>query len=141
MGKMSKEYHRKWRAKNYAKTRASEDSYYQRNKDNPEFIRKKRAYAKAWRKKNKEHKAAYAREHALKSKYGMTLEDYDQLLEEQGGGCAVCGATKSLGRDTLNVDHCHTTGKIRGILCSECNMALGLLGDDPERIRKLEEYL
>ncbi len=57
------------------------------------------------------------------ARYGITIEDYSQLLGSQGGGCAICGTTPTNKR--LAVDHCHNTGKIRGLLCMTCNMQLG----------------
>lgn len=57
------------------------------------------------------------------------------MLQEQENACAVCG---DLGQ--LVVDHCHTTGKIRGLLCHPCNLSLGKMKDSPELIRKLAEY-
>lgn len=80
-------------------------------------------------------------------RYGLTLEDYDRILAEQGGGCAICGATagsrksRSQERRRLVVDHCHKTGVVRGILCGDCNTGIGLLGDDPERIASASNYL
>lgn len=81
---------------------------------------------------------------------GMTSVDYDDLLAQQGGGCAVCGATAAdQGGKALAVDHDHSCcpgvgscGKcIRGILCDACNTTLGQLNDDPERLRQLLAYL
>ena len=80
----------------------------------------------------------------LKYKYGVTLESYNILLEKQGGGCAVCGVAKAgngKGDKYLDVDHNHTTGKVRGLLCRRCNLTLGVLERNRERIIKIEEYL
>lgn len=77
-----------------------------------------------------------SRKKDLKCKYGITLEEFDVLLASQGGACAVCA-----GVEGLCVDHSHTTDEVRGILCRNCNFALGLLHDDMERIYKLAAYL
>ena len=69
-------------------------------------------------------------------KYRMTREDYDALLWEQHGRCALCGQPAE-----LNIDHCHETGRIRGLLCFKCNTALGQLGDTPSSIREVLEYV
>ena len=67
--------------------------------------------------------------HYLK-KFGITLEEYNQRLDSQGGVCKCCGKAGEEGRyKNMAVDHCHTTGKIRGIICSSCNRAAGLIGD------------
>jgi len=73
-------------------------------------------------------------------RYGITLEQYNQMLENQNNVCKICKQSCSSGR-RLAVDHCHTTGKIRGLLCGNCNKALGCFKDDPELIRKAIKYL
>ena len=75
----------------------------------------------------------------------MTPEQYATLLEEQGGGCAICGSSEKKTRNgtelELPVDHCHETGRVRGILCDNCNRAMGLLGDAPTRLLRAVSYL
>lgn len=78
---------------------------------------------------------------SLVKAYGITLEEYRGTLNNQGGGCAVCTSTTSRGGRALAIDHDHNTGKIRGILCSDCNTALGLLKDSPELLAKATAYL
>ena len=76
-------------------------------------------------------------------RYGLTQTKYDKLLKSQDFGCAVCGEefhTKTK-RDNLAVDHCHQTGKVRGLLCNRCNYALGLVDDDSSILLKLASYL
>ena len=83
------------------------------------------------------------RSDSIVKSYGMTLEQYDKLLATQNGGCAVCGTkeakTKRNGR--FCIDHDHKTGEIRGLLCAPCNRGIGLLGDDPERLKAASDYL
>jgi hypothetical protein len=84
----------------------------------------------------------YARRHHLKHRYGITPEQYEEMLGKQGGGCAVCGTRFPGGNSTnFHVDHCHKTGRVRGLLCRKCNHALGLVDDDPELLRALADYL
>ena len=71
--------------------------------------------------------------------YGITEEDYNRMLEEQGGGCWICG--KDDGARALSIDHCHDTKRVRGLLCSNHNRALGLFGDDPALILAAHRYL
>lgn len=71
--------------------------------------------------------------------YGISVADYDEMLESQGGGCYICGIGP-VGR-ALDIDHDHRTGKVRGLLCSNHNRALGLLGDDPELLLAAHTYL
>ena len=69
------------------------------------------------------------RDRVLKHRYGINQEDYDALFKKQGNVCAICkGITSPKGnKTTMYVDHCHTTGKVRGILCPKCNQFLGFL--------------
>jgi hypothetical protein len=76
----------------------------------------------------------------LMRKYGMTLEQYDTMLEAQGGGCFICGRPPR--EDiSLHVDHDHSTGKVRGILCFCCNNALADFQEDPELLKKAASYV
>lgn len=82
----------------------------------------------------------YYRKHRLMNRYGISIEDYDDMLSEQGGACAVCLSTPEVDR-LLCVDHSHDTGEVRGLLCDKCNRAAGHCGDDPELLEALAEYL
>lgn len=81
----------------------------------------------------------------LKNEYGISKDEYDSLKEEQGSKCAICGGEGFLMKSThwskLVVDHCHTTGAVRGLLCHNCNRGLGLFKDSPDALRKAAEYL
>lgn len=84
------------------------------------------------------------RDHYSLKKYGLTREGYLALLETQGGVCAICGGQPKgngarYGR--FSVDHDHVTGLVRGLLCSSCNTAIGLLGDEPETVLRAALYL
>ena len=95
-----------------------------------------------WRKENPEKYAASLRKHDLKRHYGLTPDEWDALFLLQGFCCAVC-KTLTPGRKNgqWSTDHCHVGGKVRGILCNGCNLALGHVKDDPKRLRLLAEYL
>jgi hypothetical protein len=73
-------------------------------------------------------------------RYGISDEEYRQRWKEQGGKCAICGAASSV-MGELAVDHDHTTGDVRGLLCSNCNLAIGNLRDSPALCRRAAEYL
>ena len=75
-----------------------------------------------------------------KRKYGIELQEYESLVKLQNGVCAVCGEISSSGR-RLAIDHSHTTGRVRGLLCNNCNVGLGLAGDNIYRLLQLAEYL
>ncbi len=76
----------------------------------------------------------------LKIKFGLSFEQYDEILERQGGGCGICGMQPRSLR-VLAVDHDHVTGAVRGILCSSCNLGIGNLQDNPEIVLKAHDYL
>ena len=86
-----------------------------------------------------------SRELHLRRKYGITVADYDAMLESQGGTCALCDATPETQRARyttyFHVDHCHDTGRVRGLLCGEHNLLLGRFGDDPVLLRQAADYL
>lgn len=85
----------------------------------------------------------------LKTLYGITVDQYYQMLKEQGGGCATCGVKTPGGRgykrmgkpEMFYVDHCHSTGRVRGLLCNSCNRGIGFLRDDAGLAIKIAEYL
>ena len=79
----------------------------------------------------------------LKESFGMTMEQFQGMQEAQDGKCAICGmkATGSKRTEHLFVDHCHTTGTIRGLLCNNCNFGLGHFKDNPELLIKAADYL
>ena len=102
---------------------------------------------KKWAEKNPERQKRSVRNKNIKNKYGLTEEQYNDLLIRQGLGCAICGVTtncsgwNSQRTGYLAVDHCHETGKVRGLLCNQCNRAIGMLNDDPKLIKKAADYL
>lgn len=109
---------------------------------NPE---KSRSYIKKWDTSNREARR-WAR---LRRMYGLTPEAFAELLESQGGCCAICRTPEPSGRGYWHVDHDHSccSGEescgecVRGLLCSRCNQAIGLLGDDPDVIIRAADYV
>lgn len=101
--------------------------------------------SKEWRANNKEKRAAFARREWMKRKYGMTPSDYDALLREQGGLCAICRTEgKKQRKDiryALHIDHDHRTGRVRGLLCHRCNTVLGNAGDSQDILARAMAYL
>lgn len=75
----------------------------------------------------------------LANKYGLKPEDYDQMFSDQQGVCAICGGDNSGKR--FCVDHCHTTGKVRGLLCDHCNKGLGCFKDNTNSLLQAISYL
>jgi hypothetical protein len=108
-------------------------------------LQSRAAYMKEWRQKQLEANEDYFRDADYQKRYGVSLEWYNQKLAEQGGNCAIHGGpetTRIKGKVIrLAVDHCHITGKARGLLCKECNGAIGQLHHDPARATAAAEYL
>jgi formate dehydrogenase maturation protein FdhE len=81
----------------------------------------------------------YNRKRNLWKKFKITLEDYQDMHDEQGGVCKICGTNED--KRMLAVDHCHETGKVRDLLCTCCNTGLGKFRDNPDLLIKAVEYL
>lgn len=115
----------------------------ERRKNDPEYRKRINEYGKKWREKNPEKQALYKKKCILKNTYGLTLEEYQKMVNKYKGGCYICKKiqTGTTCRNGLCVDHNHKTGKNRGLLCQSCNRAIGLLGDDIERLKKAIKYL
>jgi hypothetical protein len=150
-------YHRKYNKKNKEKIAARNKAYQQTEA----YKKNRRMYITQYRKKNKEKIAAQVSEHYYKNKkhkmsiyrqrvYNITPEEYDTMLEEQNHKCKICSIkfndnynleTKTDYLHAQQLDHCHTTNKVRGILCPSCNIGLGHFKDSPENITNAINYL
>lgn len=122
----------------------------------PEQKKKRQEDKKRWALKNRDKIIRYKRKHysdnrdkylliererSYKKLYGISVSDYNKILEIQGGRCAICGTDKSIkaGRiQSFSVDHCHKTGRVRGLLCLACNHLLGRYENNKD---KIHEYL
>ena len=90
---------------------------------------------------NREHSTS-VRSQYLKRNYGLTFEEFEAMLSDQDNCCAICKSTKPLGRHKrFNVDHHNKTGNVRGLLCSNCNTALGLVNDNILTLKSMIQYL
>ena len=107
--------------------------------------------AKIGREYRKSKPAGYWRrwhkKYALQKRYGISLDDFEKMVSAQDGKCAICGLDPSTveisaaTHRTLHVDHDHSTGRVRGLLCNGCNRAIGLLNESPAKARNLAAYL
>ena len=128
-------YCREWYHRNKERERERRRTY---TKANRESETKK---ARAWFRANPEKTAAYDRKKHLKRTYRISVEDHAALFLRQGSKCGVCQSDSPNSKHGWSTDHCHKTGKVRGILCHHCNVALGHAKDDPATLRKLADYL
>jgi hypothetical protein len=94
------------------------------------------------RRSNPDYYLQIERKSKFKNQYGITIEQYEEMLFSQGGGCGIC-ATKTPSNRTkyFAVDHCHATGKVRGLLCTKCNRGLGLFNDRTDLLKSASNYL
>ncbi len=151
---------KKWREGNREAAAIIKKRYYEKNKeviiakgikynkDNKECIA---ISQKKWYEENKERLLKGCKEYrgsneeALRDKdlkrfYGISSSDYEEMLVKQGGVCLLCNEECTSGK-RLAVDHCHVTGKVRGLLCGKCNRGLGMFNDNIAVLLKAAEYL
>lgn len=100
-------------------------------------------YTEGWKNRNTTKRAAVWRKWHLKKRFGLTPETYDKMLLEQGGRCAICRSseTKTKTSNRFSIDHDHSTGVVRGLLCNHCNVAIGMAENSPVTLRLIADYL
>lgn len=139
-----KDYDKTKYLKNQEEIKQTSKEYYNKNKENvlkkvksyrTRSKEKRREWSKVYYSKNKEtilknNKKYDTSKSRLKRLYNLELVDYNKMLIAQNNCCAICKIPKDKLRYKLSVDHCHKTGKVRGLLCSSCNTALGLFKDN-----------
>lgn len=134
-----------------AKSQICARCYMREYKKRPGVEEKQAAYRNSEEGKAGSRERSLAHYHRNKNKwsdryyqqtYGITRAERDAMLERQGGKCAICRAeTTFRGRGGAHLDHCHKTGKIREVLCSSCNQALGAFNDDPNLLRRAASHI
>lgn len=115
-----RQYHKQWREANPEK-----------------YAKAHRTAAKKWQKKNPDRRRNYQ----LKSRFGISLDDYNTLLVQQGNSCAICKVEKCSTGRSFSVDHCHETDIVRGLLCKNCNLLIGLGKNSVEVLTSAAAYL
>jgi len=126
----AKAYAAKYRAANREKLAANQRAIYAANSETY------KANSREWYRNNKRR----AHDRSLRTTYGLSVDEYDAMLLAQSGGCAICRTSPSPQR-RLSVDHCHATGRVRGLLCDRCNPGLGHFLDSPALLRAASTYL
>jgi len=116
---------------------AYQAAYHQKNKD------KRKQQRKDWMKNNPEARKAIHRNISRRvrmKRYGITPDEYKILLQSQNYKCATCHSEDPGGKDWC-IDHCHTSGRVRGLLCRACNLALGMVKDNQQTLENMLSYL
>lgn len=134
------DYAKTWRVNNREKHRENGRRYRENNRE------KYNAYMRRWhagaRAANPQEMKARVRRYRLKRKYRITPDEYDGLLRAQGGHCALCDRRPEQERSGhLNIDHCHATMRVRGLLCTVHNSAIAAFGDDAAGLMRALNYL
>lgn len=127
--------------------RAYQREYHQRRRsEDPKYAEYMRSQSKKWYEKkfrrDPEYKA-YRYKSRVARKYGLTVEQYDGMVQEQMGKCAICREVEHADEPgkRLHIDHCHETGVVRGLLCAKCNTGVMRSGVTPETLRRAAQYL
>lgn len=95
-----------------------------------------------WRERNPERAKSTARRNGLLRRRGITVAQYDEMLQRQDSACAICGCSEAEStKGVLEVDHDHESGRIRGLLCGRCNLSIGKFDDDVALLRSAIRYL
>jgi len=138
---------REWKARNRESIKQYNKIWNEANKTLKKVLKQKwdsenvshrKEYAKQFKANNPDY---YKRKH-LQYSYGILLEEYEIMRESQKCRCYICGKHENdTNRKRLFVDHCHTTGKIRGLLCQQCNTALGMVNEDVDILFAMVSYL
>lgn len=144
----NKEYMREYYKGNKVKFKLTDEQRDERNRRRRERYAEDEQYREKHKAEARARDPMARRNTRLKKDFGITHDEYERILESQGGGCAICGsAVNSDSRETrngkyfLHIDHCHATGCVRGILCSACNMGIGKFNDSPELLRMAAKYI
>ena len=156
---MNKEYHKEYYQRNKEKMKADAKANYHANRDR-ELVRRREyydknkeklnSYSKEYQEINKDRistqRKLYTATHRRELKhirlirsYGISIEEYDRMFQRQKGKCAICKAEQ--GNKILCIDHDHSTGKVRQLLCSECNLVLGKVKDSIPTLKQMITYI
>ena len=123
--------------KTYRKTDAYKRVHVYNKEYNRAYKEKNKVNIKMYNDKNKD----VVKKRVMLAKYGVTTDEYNLMFKRQDGKCAICGKHQTEITRSLCVDHCHETGKVRGLLCSKCNSSIGFMEDDIENLKCAVLYL
>lgn len=140
--KNGKNIRKKYNKEYSARPEVIKNAKIKNSKMESKILRKKYKQTEAGKRANKKYLAKpevklKIKKRRIVARYGLNLEDYEELYKKQKGNCAICDKYF----DKLDIDHCHKTGKVRGLLCGSCNRALGLMKDNIEFLKSAISYL
>ncbi len=133
----TKARNRKWAEENPERMKELQQKHREEN------LEKMKARSKQWYQDNKARAAVNSKKSKLRTQYGISLETYDAMMEEQKWHCPICGVelNKEETATSPRIDHNHETGQVRGILCMKCNSGLGMFKDSPLLLMRAAAYL
>lgn len=134
---ISRQATRKWEKAHPIQRKAIVKSWYRRNRTR--ILAQRKQYYQENKHRLKQAQPEARRRHTL-AVYGITPEQFSAMLTAQGGRCAICRSDKPFGKN-FHLDHCHVTGRVRGILCKRCNNGIGFFDDDISKMKLAMEYL
>lgn len=137
-----REYEQKNREKIFKRRR----EYRQRNRENisehkREYYQKNREKIREQTREHYQKNRERMRDRRLRRAFGISAEDYQEMLTAQEGKCDICKVESLPGRKAMQVDHSHATGRVRGLLCGACNSCIGMVNDSVEILQSAIEYL
>ncbi len=145
-----KEYGKSWREANKERLKPIQNKWYLDNRERLLTLRKLRyennkeqhkLASKAWALANPGRIKELSRSRNLQRNFGLTTEDYNAMLNKQLNRCDICNRHKTDFKQALSVDHCHATGKIRALLCHNCNKGIGLFKENTAALLNAVAYL
>jgi hypothetical protein len=141
-------YAKEYYIKNKEVLAAKNKEYREKNKEkvyakNKEYREKNKEYIKAYRKQNREKERQQQADYKRQKKYGISPEEYNYMIKKQNNKCKICLVDFLYDKHSTKpfIDHCHTTNKVRGLLCLHCNTGLGYFKDQISTLTKTINYL
>jgi hypothetical protein len=110
-------------------------------KKHSQYQKQNRAASSASNRRHYKRNPKSHQAYGLKKRFGLSLEQYDQMLKDQDLKCAICNKHQEILTRRMAVDHCHKTGRLRALLCNSCNRGIGLFADDANLVEKAASYL
>lgn len=131
------EYGKRYKQDNNEKITKERKEYKRKNHD--KIMKQNKQYKENNKERDRDKIAGTRRKNYYRSRYNITVDEYDKIFDDQGGVCLIC--KRPQGNRRLSIDHNHKTGEVRGLLCNNCNAAIGLVNEDQKILTRIKQYL